>query len=491
MIRQNTAYCAMELAEILDKQGIAVTAMPESPVAKLVDSCYCPTLDGSINGLAASTANLQGQESGFLDAMVEASMRPDAAGVVKHDITMDELIETISAAIAQNHDLARNRVNPIIREIVEEVSANVASAKASASQVLTVIQDEYNDVWNTDVIAGLVSKYSETPIRPIGLTLVLPPVDGAFIDTLMKTGSSRLDTDLQALIEKMPPGTVLELYNSLFVPSAQVQRLGGSLNDYISPLLHRDMVLLVHLLARKLLTKIPEGTAVDLDSYRTFMSSVIEQSGRALNRVLEKRLAAEKSKNVVERWPSVEIEYAKPGEGVILVNAANYARWLKEGGTPEILFGSYATDKVGSYDLLLAKADEYKKAWGRQERILQTAARFRSFSDLVSAIRSAMAKQINQMGDDELVVDRATLHTRLNEQMASITEASGKDLYCTVRRLVCQTIFPHTQAEMVLEAVDAAAAANPGLDIREAALLGTVEIMANWLSAMLVVEVNR
>ena len=61
MIRQNTAYCAMELADILDKQGIAVTAMPESPVAKLVDSCYCPTLDGSINGLAASTANLQGQ----------------------------------------------------------------------------------------------------------------------------------------------------------------------------------------------------------------------------------------------------------------------------------------------------------------------------------------------------------------------------------------------------------------------------------------------
>ena len=491
MIRQNSAFSALELATVLDAQGISITPMPESPVAKLVDTCYCPSLDGSIPGLSAATANVDGASSGFVYALTEASMKADASGLVKHDLAMDELVEVISNAVAMNHDLARNRVNPIIKVVIEEVTSNVASAKASASQVLTVIPDEYNEVWNSGIIAGLVDKYSETPNRPIALNISLPAIDGPFLDGLLKTGTSRFDDDVQAMLEKLPAGTVMDLYNSLFVPSAQVTRLGSNLTDYINIQVHRDTVLLVHLLARKLLTKIPDGVAVDLDTYRNYITGIIEQSGRALNRILEKRNAIEKSKQVVERWPFVSIENAKPGEGVILVNAANYARWLKDGGSPEVLFGAFITDQAAGYDQLLGLADEYRKSWGRQERVLQTAARFRSFSDFQKALRAAVSKQIGELTEEELVVDRQTLQTRLNEQMAFVNEESTKDVYTLVRRIICRTIFPHTQAEMVLEAVDAAANANPNIDIREAALLGTIEIVGNWLAAMLVVEVNR
>lgn len=487
MIRTNAAYVALDIASALANRGVQVNAVSDSPLSELIDACYHPTLDGTVGELGSLMNASQG--NAFAEALVNASMKKDASGVVRHDVVMDELVDVLVNSINGMHNVARNQVNPIIRAVVEEINGRVGQARAAAGQVLTVVPDYWDDCWNSGVIDGMVKKYTDLPIRPIGLQYALPPVTGEHLQEIIATGSSRFDGEVQALVAKLEPSALVDLYNALFVPSADVPRLGLTLQDYLVPSVHRDKILLIHLMAKGLQTKIPEGTALDLDVYRSFMIDVVEQTGRALNRVLDKRIEANKRKDLVISWPAGDIAYLRNGEGVIVVDGLLYNAWLNEGGCPEIIFGSYITDRIGNGNILLEQAEELKKSWARQERLLQSAARSRQYEESLRAIRDAIYKQIDEMPAEERVAEVAVIKGLVDQQVSMITEKDLSNIYLIVRRCVCRSIFPHTQAEMVLQAIDNIVDANPGIEIREAALLATVEIVGNWLTALLTVDV--
>lgn len=488
MIRTNAAYVALEIATALANRGVQVNPVSDSPLSVLVDACYHPTIDGSVS----EVGNLMNIGSGpaFADALVNASMQKDAAGVTRHDVVMDELTEVLANSVNAMHTVARNQVNPFIRAVVEDVTGRVGQARAAAGQVLTIVPDFWAECWNSGVIDGLVKKYTDLPIRPIGLQYALPPMTGEQLAEVVATGSTRFDDEVRDLVSKLEPSALVDLYNALFVPSADVQRLGLNLQDYLVPSVHRDKILLIHLMAKGLQTKIPEGTALDLDVYRGFMIDIVEQSGRALNRVLDKRIENDKRKNLVCRWPTTDIAYMRNGEGVIVVDGLLYNRWLEQGGCPEIIFGSFLTDKIGNGDVLLEQAEDLKKVWERQERLLQSTARSRQYEDSLRAIRDAIYKQVDEMPAEERVADVQTIKNLVDVQLELVSEKDLANVYLVVRRCVCRSAFAHTQAEMILQAIDNIVDANPGIEVREAALLATVEIVGNWLSALLTVEVT-
>ncbi|MNR56450.1 hypothetical protein D3C85_1770290 [compost metagenome] len=61
-------------------------------------------------------------------------------------------------------------------------------------------------------------------------------------------------------------------------------------------------------------------------------------------------------------------------------------------------------------------------------------------------------------------------------------------LFTTCRKVICNVVFPHTDAFEILTMLDTAAKENPTLDIREAALLAMIEYIPNWVATLITAD---
>ena len=478
MILQQSIDSAYPLAEGLANAGITLAPVAETPLSTLIASMYSTALDSN---------SVKGVECGsYPQEIMAASVAQNQQGIVLHDITVDEIVPVVVACVQNGINVARNVVNPIIQAVVTDVNNSVTDLEAQAGTLLGVAPVFYKDTWGNAALAGMVERYSEVAASELVPAIEIPLQPNVNFEELVKTPSTSLNSNLKAWLDTVGVEHLTNLHQYAFGNS--MQRLTSfraftNVNEC-----DIDDLLFIHLVARNYFDNAPSGVDSTLGDLRVYLGKVIEQTGLAVYRVLDKREAENRRKTLIRRWPSTRLEYMSVGEGVIQVNGEVYNRWLAEGGTPEILFGSFITDKVGDYQTLLTNGAEYTKAWERQARVLQTKARFNRFNNIVTAFKLALAKQINAVSDDAIVVPRETMHQRAAELLLDVTQSKTDNLYLLSRQLVCSIMFSHTDAELILEAVDAAARDNPALDIREAALLATIEVVGLWISEMTIIR---
>jgi hypothetical protein len=306
----------------------------------------------------------------------------------------------------------------------------------------------------------------------------------------MKTGTSRFDDEVKTFIEYVGDEKLADVYCNAF---EKVDALENKVRPvYNLNMLAKnkdfDSVLIIHLLARRFYKEVPEGVNLSLVDHRDYVSRVIEQSGRIICRFLDDRERAYKRKDLGVQYPSTTFSNDNPSWNIIYVNGDIYNDWLKNGGCPEILFGSAITHRERGGDTLLEQGEYYKNAWERQCRIRESELKNQMYSKSILALRRAMSKQINQLTDDQLVIeDRGVLHDRLVEQLKDITPKSFKDMYYCVRKLVCRTMFPHTEAEDILCKIDEIGKRYPEMEVREAALLATIDLVTDWVAQFIIV----
>ncbi|MNY64696.1 hypothetical protein D3C86_2018430 [compost metagenome] len=60
-----------------------------------------------------------------------------------------------------------------------------------------------------------------------------------------------------------------------------------------------------------------------------------------------------------------------------------------------------------------------------------------------------------------------------------------ESLFITLRKVVCNVMFPHTDALEILTTLDTVAKEHPTLDIREAGLLAMIEYIPNWVATLI------
>ena len=481
MITQTTVDAAYPLAEALSSANVGITALTETPLAKLIASMYSVTMDlGAVRTPSGLVTCALDQE------IIKASQQADCSGIVRHDVTMDEIVPVVVACVQNGINVARNVVNPIIQALVADVNSSVTDMEAKAGTLIGVMPVFYNDVWSNPVLQGMVERYSETTSEDIQLQIAVPlPVNVNFMD-LVKTASDRFNSDLKPWIDSFGAEHATRVYLEVF---GDAQQRLNSLRQYTNIMTSDvDETLFVHLVARSLMETVAEGVTVDLGVYRSMLADIVAQTGAAVYRILMRRADEIKRNALVRKYPATKLEYLDIGQGVIQVNGDVYNKWLKEGGSPEVLFGAYVTDQVRDYKTLLINKDSYIAAWEKQSRVLQTKARFNRFNNTVVAFKLALAKQINALDDNYAKLPKEEMHRRAAEWVQSITQSQLDNLYLLGRRCICAIVFGHTDAEAILEAVDAAAKANPNLDIREAALLATIEIVGMWIGEMINID---
>lgn len=478
MISERTIEAITPLNDILTGRKVELLTLNESPLQQLAAASR--PIQADIKNAAYSIHDI-----------VQTSQQRDQNGVSIHDVVMEEIVSVASATVASNLNIARNTVNPIIKSVVEGVEEYLDTVNQGLLQPLSVTPDLFHQIWNNPILEGMVEQYENSPALTTVAPNGLPELTGEQLEALVLTGVSRLDSDLKQLLEDRGIEWLQSLYEAFYRPQQPglsdnpVPLLSEALRHYNR---YRDELVVAFCIAKKLSREVPEGTRADLTFFRDKVATIISQTGRAILKVYAKRDRANNNNELIVSFPLLSIDYLTDSEESIIVNGEVYNRWLKDGGSPEILFGSYVTTKERGYTALLEKADYFKEAWKRQERVIATQVRFDRFNYTLNGLNNTLTREINDLPEDELVVDRAVLHKRLKELLSGITSKDLESLYCTARKLVCRTLFAHTDVEAILTSIDDTAKANPDIDVREAALLATIEIVADWVACMIVVQ---
>ncbi len=475
MIRQTTLEAAFPLAEILAKKGLLITAIDTTPISKLLKA-----------GLITMPTRGIDDESFPIEAQIlKGSRAEDASGNVTHDVVMEELVNTISSTVRNNLNVARNVVNPIIKDSVAEAEEYLSHAMSLKSTHLQVRPVFFKNIFNMPSLPDMVERFNETPFADINLNIDVPtPVDRDSLIDLAKTGGVNFDGELVSFMSKMTDEALVGTFNSVFGENPVYRK--NSLREVCNIDADATGVLLVHLWARKLMTDVPEGVKVSLIDYRSYISSIIAQSGRALLAIINKRESNIKYNRLINTYPPIGSLGSKLL--TVEVNGDVYNNWLKEGGSPETLFGAMITDRETGFTALIEKKDNYEKEWAVRERILTTKNRLEKFNEAAAAIESAVATQINDIDSTLLPVEKGVLHARLKTVVGTLEGKFYENMYLTVRGVVCKVMFPHMNAYEILTAMDQVATDFPNLDIREVALLATIEVVSSWCAKLCTLE---
>lgn len=477
MLTKSSLNAAYPLAQKLASKGFALRALDQTPLSAVINACM-----NQRQVLAAGPKGMDTTECGSAgDQLLEGSRFTDPMGVCEHDEAMKGSVDLIKQAVEFNLNLARNVVNPIVKQVLEETQAYMDGVASAALAPMWIEPYYYKPIWDSPVLIELVSRYGNLPVsdyalRPLGL-----PQPASMLEAL-KTGAGMFDEDIAAFYDACGSEYVGGVWNAVFGASAATSLTAVLTRRYSA----FDAAILVFLFARRLQEDIPAGVNMDLAEWKAYISGIQAEAGHCVVRALKKRQLDLRVKTLVFEGPVVTV--ASEAKGAICVVGDVYDQFIKEGGSPEVLFGAYASGSSVGYNDLLSNKAVLLKNWQRAYALLQSEASFNRFNGLVGGLRSAVTNAINNADEDILVVERSVLHERLKERLTHVKQKDLEDLYYVARKTVCRVMFPHTDAEQILLAIDASAAAHPELDIREAALLATIDFVSIWLAKLFTVE---
>lgn len=474
MLNYNSLTAAATLAQVLDNKGLAIRPIDGTPLASLVRAGYLPNPDvGSL-------------EMSIEERIMFGASAKNAAGVVEHDLVMDEVLEVLKKTVAWNLDIARNQVNPTIKAACEFVQQYVDDALTLKNTAISIRADKFHEIWDSHYLAGLIERYNETPVKEVRLNITVPmPENIASPLALIETGVARFNAELETFVASMPQGYVAEIYNKIFV--SRDESYNPSLLAHLNPMyVDPTQILVIFLLATRLTEVTPEGVEAGLNEYKEYVIEIMAQAARALNRVMERRESNSKRKNLISDWSRYQADDIGINPVEIRVNADVYDKWLGEGGSPEVLFGAFVSDRNQNYDILLERKERYIKVWESQERVMATNLRLQKANHYQTGLVRAMEKQIADLPDDLLVNDRKVYVTALHNYIREMPNNwYEEDLFTSLRKTVCNVIFPHTNAYDILTTMDAVAKEHPDLDPREWGLLALMEFIPTWVATLI------
>lgn len=479
MITHNAVSAAQSLMPLLDSENTLLTAKGDSPLSELSRLTSrmgtVPTAGSEIDDM------IMGQD------LQRLSSARNVMSVPEHDVTMEEIAPIVAQAIGAVMSIARNQVNPMVRSVVTTVEKRLDEEGSVADVPMEVVPQYHHGIWRNPVLGDMVSRYEETlqpssSIFPLAIGMVEVDLMAA-----LKTGIGDLDKDIQTLVGAVGDAGLRDLWDQFFANTDRSRNLNQQL-DHVSIVAPYQLIL-VHMLAVHYGESVPDTENVDLDEFRNYTTTLRVASGRLIARRIALLDRAIATKQMVIRFPSEDAIRSLTNEGMslrIVVNHMVYKRWLEEGGCPEILLGSALSDQNTNYQGLLNDAERYKKTWMDHERMVRLARRNKVFNSLQNYIGLAVAKEINDIDLETVPHTRESMHADLTTHIGHMCATDVENLYETVRHILCNTVFKHTDALSILTEFDRLAAqCDEKDDMREVATLVAINYATDWVADMI------
>lgn len=482
MLRDNTVYGLAGIAERLTDAGVSLTPLAGSMLERQVTAAphYALAVAGP------TTAEINQNDAVVSEAapynLVAASKTANGLGLYVHDLALEANINEASIIVSNLIDFARNVAKPTVLELVGVVEQRLAGAISDAMTPVTIQLDGFHDIWSTPALDSLVSDFNEVPGIEVSFKKWMPLASPEAVVGYLRTGSTLFDEEVSSWLESVGESVVVNAYNVYLSEDTNLFPNTNNINQYTGD---RETILALFLLAHHFnaTKEVPEGVRASLSEYELFFAQLRTEMGRRVAAVLRTRDRERTSGKLVTSYPDMHSD--KP---VIRVNADNYNEWLSKGGEAEILLGAQQTDQERNPEALIVNGARYRAAYNQSQRLLNMKVRAENTTRTIEAIRFAIGSYIAQADDTTLPTSKAELQKIAARHIAALSEAHLTDLFRVVRRVVCRTLYAHTDAEKILVQIDVEAEANPGIEPADAALLATITIVTDWVASYIVTQ---
>ena len=484
MINKTTAVSAISLALLAQNKGVSIVPTGGTPLADLVSKTKALNI--------ARCAPLTGTDKTPEEELVDVAdyfdfITSSRDGVISaHDRAMDEYIEQISSAVKNHISFAKNTVAPLVIAMGASVQKQLGTPRLPAADFCINVLDLPAPMQSSS-FEDVIAKYEGSTKLPPERELSLGEATGEQILELMKTGSKEADSLIAQWFASKPVDFFLDIWNNLFrdwkvskptnvFKMEEVLRLKNEGVDY---------ALAVYLLARKLFDEVPENTGMSLNVYQDTVAQYRDYSGFILNLEYTNNNNALRAGALVK---SVSLNRRS-----IYVVGPIYREWINNGNTNEVLLGMLVGPLTTYTVANIAESKErFVKDWDNFEKFTSLSYKNNAFNTFKTALQYAfeeIQKEVSEI-EKELIIEKPDAVNNINrlfkEQLNLVTTSDMNDLHETCLKLVCRSRFFYTESEKILRGINEATKANPGIDIRQAALLSTIEYVIDYVANQMV-----
>lgn len=484
MLNGNAIVSTLPLAEQLDAAGVILVPKGGTPLDHLVQAS-CVNTDAIIktdgqNGYLIDTFEIERQSNAIVEPFEQS----------RHDYVADDIAAVGGNAVQNVISVIRNRIAPSIGELVELVTMRMNATPVSTLANIKITANEGAGALFSPALARLIEKFALTPPMEPSMNLALPRLSAAEIVPLLETGISSFDSEAHDWIASLPPSTLETIWEVFFSTETAREGTGGDATiarrqDPFNSLVDGwDCArLAVFLISRNLLENdvVLDGTEMNLGTYRGTLQTYMQQSGRLLNRQVEKLTSSVQNGVLVN-----SINYNE-----IVVNTPVYNTWLENGGDNEVLFGmamsGSPTFLIGT---LTERADEFRALWKRQVQLLTAAdsnTRFNYLREQLVLCYESMLSKEDHDGVQYTPHEVQVIMKEFKKQLDGLSIEETQDVYRLCLKLICRTRYVKLPAERFLLKMDEVAKADPTLSPRETATIATIEYICDWVADQFVV----
>ena len=487
MIDKNSALYSIPLATLAANKGLVISPVQGTPLAELVK------INNDLLNASCSVHSLEATDNDLLNDFVNNVSECTVSETENsHDNLMDAYIADISKAVSSHIGFAKNVVRPVIMEMVEEVQKSLGETILPSSLFKIEMSELPKPMQNAGFETS-ISKFSEKPfIAPVS-QFYLDEISPQGILELMQTGSKEYDDCIKEWFVNKGDLFFMDIWNNLFrdfkegKPSQAFNFTTALTVSVTNEIV--DTALAIHLISRKLYDEVPDNTKLTLSQFRDLAAQYREASGIKLNQEYIRYANILKNKTLVATID-------QDGKGC-RVNGAVYRDWLKSGGSNEVLLGMLVgKQSLFTQSLINENKEQFLKDWNSFVLFSNTSEKNKSFNRFKDVLTLSFSKILCEMSDVEKEsIAGMTAYTQkvneiFNSELLKLKTSDVNDVFTVCLSLICKARFYYTDAEKILTGINDAVKANPSIDIREAALLSSIEYIVDYISDQLSITVG-
>lgn len=470
MLLEKNIETAYLISKRLDREGKKLVVKADSPLVPIMNFITLPDVHENPTMESHELAN----------KIVEGANTFDVGSTTAYDKTMDMTVASLAPMLSEFLSITRNEIRPRVINLVKATSDIVTEYKEKASYNVTIKHNYYPSILDNSDFRALVERHKGMepndrlfPARP-----VLPALTDEQIHEILFRIPS-LEKDVSDWITNLD---LQEMYRKIFRQGGIQQPMSEVLSPGVGQL---DYAIFGFIIAGILKDNPLPDTVGTPEEYSSGMTQIREQAAFAISSYINQMEAQQKSGvMVLGKTGSV----SKP---VLNVNATVYQNWIKDGGDVEALYGAaFHSKTLRTVNDFNDHKEELINLWNKQKSVTDASMGDYFFSKIKESLVIAFSTELANNPSGNGVNDE----TAVEEFTKLLSALSVGDIVCdedklseTICKLVCRSKYPEFGAENFLLSISKFMETNSNIHPREAALLATVEYVANWLVKDIVV----
>ena len=386
-----------------------------------------------------------------------------------HDVYMDRAVTLATGVIQRNLTLTRNKVQPMVRTLVERVEVALQDFHNVSFQT-PILPDKVLDAFTHPYIEDLINTATEKGYyEDFPFINSFPVLAAEAIRELIPSMSSDLDNRINEVIEAVGADRLIQVYTEAFVDG------GITLKKFT-----RNEYILLLLMTNNLLTAKPAVVSAKVEEFFDKLFAMRVQTALRIKNDLARWRSAYESNTLVISYPEAITTSKDTVCDPIVVHDELYTEWLTAGGEPDLIYGAYFSDRpLNGQDILRERGKYQYEATQYLTQLQSTNENKRA-----AVIRRTMREVMEELYNEEMKQEESGLNesnrTAFNEKL---NEASALELNDTLgfgTLLVCESFYPCTYAKKIIDGINKYQTMYPATRVEDLVTIIISDILVEW-----------